>query len=62
MEVARRNSNVHSRTCHNDGNDKSVVTQKQKTNEKSFNINIIIIIIIIKHIYRAHFRRMPQMR
>ena len=25
-------------------------------------INIIIIIIIIKHIYRAHFRRMPQMR
>jgi len=25
-------------------------------------IIIIIIIIIIKHIYRAHFRRMPQMR
>ena len=24
--------------------------------------NIIIIIIIIKHIYRAHFRGMPQMR
>ena len=23
---------------------------------------IIIIIIIIKHIYRAHFRGMPQMR
>jgi len=25
-------------------------------------IIIIIIIIIIKHICRAHFRRMPQMR
>jgi len=23
---------------------------------------VIIIIIIIKHIYKAHFRRMPQMR
>jgi len=28
---------------------------------KALNVTIIIIIIIIKHIYRAHFRRMPQM-
>ena len=37
--------------------------QKTRYNSKTVqDRRIIIIIIIIKHIYRAHFRRMPQMR